>query len=79
MDPLLVDILSPLMALLQSEAAALNPESLPLVKRLSLVIHSVATVRGPKTVARFFPHMPGDVEPAVALLQLCKDNVRSSL
>ena len=39
-----------------------------LVQRVSRVLHAFATVRGYKTVVRFFPHEAKDVEPVVGLL-----------
>lgn len=38
------------------------------LQRTSRSLHTLATVRGAKTVLKFFPHEAADVEPCVALL-----------
>eukprot|EP00899_Mesostigma_viride_P006535 jgi/Mesvir1/15883/Mv02791-RA.1 len=42
------------------------------VRRVGRLVYVLASVRGHKTVVRFFPHNAADLEPAVALLCLCQ-------
>jgi tubulin-specific chaperone D len=39
------------------------------IHRTSKVLHAFATVRGAKTIARFFPHKARDLEPAIRTLR----------
>lgn len=58
----------PLAAVLRAQAHIGEEADMALVQRVSRVLHAFATVRGYKTVVRFFPHEAKDLEPVVALL-----------
>lgn len=58
----------PLAAVLRAQAHVGEEADMALVQRISRVLHAFATVRGYKTVVKFFPHEAKDLEPVVALL-----------
>jgi hypothetical protein len=49
----------PLAAVLRAQAHAGEAADMPLVQRAARLLHAFATVRGYKTVVRFFPHEAG--------------------
>jgi tubulin-specific chaperone D len=74
LEPYLENIVSPLMSLIQSktmELGAFTNELLDIIKPLCIIIYSLVTVCGYKSVIKFFPHQVSDLEPAVALLEKC--------
>ncbi|KAL6642849.1 hypothetical protein ACP70R_021030 [Stipagrostis hirtigluma subsp. patula] len=74
LEPYLENIVSPLMSLVRSktmELGAGTDEVLDIVKPLCIIIYSLVTVCGYKSVIKFFPHQVSDLELAVALLEKC--------
>ena len=68
LDPHLESWIAPLAGVIRDQAHLGEDADMALVQRVSKVLHAFATVRGHKTVVRFFPHEAKDLEPAVALL-----------
>ena len=68
LDPHLEGWIMPLAAVLRAQAHIGDDADMTLVQRVSRVLHAFATVRGYKTVVKFFPHEAKDLEPVVALL-----------
>ncbi|KAH6812160.1 ARM repeat superfamily protein [Perilla frutescens var. frutescens] len=84
LEPYLESIVSPLMAIVRSQTAELGTASneiLDLIQPICIVIYSLVTVCGFKSVIRFFPHQVSDLELAVSLLEKCHatTSVTSSL
>uniref|UniRef100_A0A0E0R173 Uncharacterized protein n=1 Tax=Oryza rufipogon TaxID=4529 RepID=A0A0E0R173_ORYRU len=74
LEPYLESIISPLMLLVRSktmELGACTDELLDIIKPLCIIIYTLVTVCGYKSVIKFFPHQVSDLEPAVALLEEC--------
>ncbi|KAF0928817.1 hypothetical protein E2562_010685 [Oryza meyeriana var. granulata] len=74
LEPYLENIISPLMLLVRSktmELGAGTDELLGIIKPLCIIIYTLVTVCGYKSVIKFFPHQVSDLEPAVALLEKC--------
>ncbi|XP_077235475.1 ARM repeat superfamily protein [Tasmannia lanceolata] len=74
LEPYLESIITPLMLIVRSktiELGATSDEILEVVKPLCIIIYSVVTVCGYKTVTKFFPHQVSDLELAVSLLEKC--------
>ncbi|AQK64747.1 Tubulin-folding cofactor D [Zea mays] len=74
LEPYLENIVSPLMSLVRSktmELGASTDELLDIIKPLCIIIYTLVTVCGYKSVIRFFPHQVSDLELAVALLEKC--------
>ncbi|XP_048530765.1 tubulin-folding cofactor D [Triticum urartu] len=74
LEPYLEDIISPLMSLVRSkimELGAATDELLEIIKPLCIIIYTLVTVCGYKSVIKFFPHQVSDLELAVALLEKC--------
>uniref|UniRef100_J3N3Z0 Uncharacterized protein n=1 Tax=Oryza brachyantha TaxID=4533 RepID=J3N3Z0_ORYBR len=74
LEPYLEDIVSPLMLLVRSKTMELGAganELLDIIKPLCIIIYTLVTVCGYKSVIKFFPHQVSDLEPAVALLEKC--------
>ena len=77
LDPHLEGWITPLAGVLRAEAHKGEDADMVLVQRTAKVLNALATVRGAKTVVKFFPHEARDLEPVVALLvrshdaQLC--------
>ncbi|KAG9452420.1 hypothetical protein H6P81_005324 [Aristolochia fimbriata] len=74
-EPFLEIMISPIMQLVRIktvELAASN-EVLEIIKPLCIIIYSLVTVCGHKTVTKFFPHQVSDLELAVSLLEKCHD------
>ncbi|XP_066373697.1 tubulin-folding cofactor D-like isoform X1 [Miscanthus floridulus] len=74
LEPYLENIVSPLMSLVRSktmELGAGTDELLDIIKPLCIIIYTLVTVCGYKSVIRFFPHQVSDLELAVALLEKC--------
>uniref|UniRef100_A0A0E0M9J2 Uncharacterized protein n=1 Tax=Oryza punctata TaxID=4537 RepID=A0A0E0M9J2_ORYPU len=74
LEPYLESIISPLMLLVRSktmELGAGTDELLDIIKPLCIIIYTLVTVCGYKSVIKFFPHQVSDLEPAVALLEKC--------
>jgi hypothetical protein len=59
LDPHLEGWIMPLAAVLRAQAHAGEAADMPLVQRAARLLHAFATVRGYKTVVRFFPHEAG--------------------
>ncbi|XP_072985032.1 tubulin-folding cofactor D isoform X1 [Typha latifolia] len=74
LEPYLESIISPLMSLVRSRTVELGTSSdelLNIIKPLSIIIYTLVTVCGYKSVVKFFPHQVSDLELAVALLEKC--------
>lgn len=74
LEPYLESIVSPLMLLVRSRTMQLGAavdELLEIIKPLCIIIYSLVTVCGYKSVIKFFPHQVSDLELAVALLEKC--------
>uniref|UniRef100_A0A0E0EZR5 Uncharacterized protein n=1 Tax=Oryza meridionalis TaxID=40149 RepID=A0A0E0EZR5_9ORYZ len=74
LEPYLESIISPLMLLVRSktmELGACTDELLDIIKPLCIIIYTLVTVCGYKSIIKFFPHQVSDLEPAVALLEEC--------
>ena len=67
LDPHLEAWIAPLAAVLRAQARLGDDADMILVQRTA-VLHAFATVRGYKTVCKFFPHEAKDLEPVVHLL-----------
>ncbi|PIN05322.1 Beta-tubulin folding cofactor D [Handroanthus impetiginosus] len=73
-EPYLESIVSPLMAIVRSRTAELgtaSDEILEVIKPICIIIYSLVTVCGYKSVIKFFPHQVSDLELAVSLLEKC--------
>lgn len=80
LEPYLESVVNPLMSLVQSKSMQLNSDTndiLDIIKPLCIIIYSLVTTCGYKSVIRFFPHQVSDFENAVALLEKCHN--RNSL
>ncbi|KAL6906534.1 hypothetical protein ACP4OV_004135 [Aristida adscensionis] len=74
LEPYLENIISPLMHLVRSktmEVVSGAEEVLDIIKPLCIIIYTLVTVCGYKSVIKFFPHQVSDLELAVALLEKC--------
>uniref|UniRef100_A0A0D9XLC9 Uncharacterized protein n=1 Tax=Leersia perrieri TaxID=77586 RepID=A0A0D9XLC9_9ORYZ len=74
LEPYLENIISPLMLLVRSKTMELGvgtDELLDIIKPLCIIIYTLVTVCGYKSVIKFFPHQVSDLELAVALLEKC--------
>lgn len=74
LEPYLENIVSPLMSLVRSntmELGAGTDDLLNIIKPLCIIIYTLVTVCGYKSVIKFFPHQVSDLELAVALLEKC--------
>jgi hypothetical protein len=58
----------PLTSVIRREAYRGSEADMVLVQRASRALHALASVRGYKTVVKFFPHEAKDFEPVVGLL-----------
>ncbi|KAL0725356.1 hypothetical protein Bca4012_039955 [Brassica carinata] len=73
-EPYLETIVSPLMLIIRSKASELDArsdESLDIIKPICIIIYTLVTVCGYKSVIKFFPHQVSDLELAVLLLEKC--------
>ena len=68
LDPHLEGWITPLAGVLRAEAHKGDDADMVLVQRTAKALNALATVRGAKTVVKFFPHEARDLEPVVALL-----------
>jgi hypothetical protein len=74
LEPYLESIVSPLMSLVRSKTMEIGTgtnELLNIIKPLCIIIYTLVTVCGYKSVIKFFPHQVSDLELAVALLEKC--------
>ncbi|CAL9204387.1 unnamed protein product [Musa hybrid cultivar] len=74
LEPYLERIITPLMSIVRSKAMQLrdsSDEALEIIKPLCIIIYSLVTVCGYKSVVKFFPHQVSDLELAVDLLEMC--------
>lgn len=78
LEPYLESVVSPLMHIVRSKstqlaaaAAAAADQVLDIIKPLCIIIYTLVTVCGYKSVIQFFPHQVSDLELAVALLEKC--------
>lgn len=74
LEPHLESIVSPLMHIVRTKTIELGIESgdiLEVIKPLCIIIYTLVTVCGYKTVLKFFPHQVSDLELAVSLLEKC--------
>jgi hypothetical protein len=69
LDSLLEDLIQPLTHALRAEATSLAGISVARVKAICRFLNVVVTVRGHKTVVKFFPHEALDLERALLVLQ----------
>ncbi|XP_022574223.2 tubulin-folding cofactor D-like [Brassica napus] len=73
-EPYLESIVSPLMLIIRSKASELDSRSdeiLEIIKPICIIIYTLVTVCGYKSVIKFFPHQVSDLELAVLLLEKC--------
>ena len=68
LDPHLEGWITPLAGVLRAEAHKGDDADMVLVQRTAKALNALATVRGAKTVVKFFPHEARDLEAVVALL-----------
>ncbi|KAK4476510.1 hypothetical protein RD792_015666 [Penstemon davidsonii] len=82
-EPYLESIVSPLMTIVRSRTTELgvaSDEILEVIKPICIIIYTLVTVCGYKSVIKFFPHQVSDLELAVSLLEKCHNtNVGTSL
>ncbi|XP_057805540.1 tubulin-folding cofactor D [Salvia miltiorrhiza] len=74
LEPYLESIISPLMAIVRSGTAELGTASneiVEVIQPICIIIYSLVTVCGYKSIIRFFPHQVSDLELAVSLLEKC--------
>ncbi|KAH7659511.1 Tubulin-specific chaperone D C-terminal protein [Dioscorea alata] len=74
LEPYLESIVSPLMLIVRSSTmklADVSDEALEIIKPICIIIYSLVTVCGYKSVIKFFPHQVSDLELAVFLLDKC--------
>ncbi|XP_022717392.1 tubulin-folding cofactor D isoform X2 [Durio zibethinus] len=74
LEPYLESMVSPLMFIIRSKTVELginSDEILQIIKPISIIIYSLVTVSGYKSVIKFFPHQVSDLEIAVSLLEKC--------
>lgn len=74
LEPYLESIVSPLMLIVRSKTIQVGVDSdeiLEIIKPLCIIIYSLVTVCGYKSVIKFFPHQVSDLELAVSLLEKC--------
>ncbi|XP_061363955.1 tubulin-folding cofactor D [Gastrolobium bilobum] len=74
LEPYLESIVSPLMYIIRSrtiELGVASDEILEIIKPICIIIYSLVTVCGYKSVIKFFPHQVSDLELAVSLLEKC--------
>ncbi|XP_027363984.1 tubulin-folding cofactor D isoform X1 [Abrus precatorius] len=74
LEPYLETIVSPLMNIIRSrtiELGVASDEILETIKPICIIIYTLVTVCGYKSVIKFFPHQVSDLELAVSLLEKC--------
>ncbi|KAH9316180.1 hypothetical protein KI387_024807, partial [Taxus chinensis] len=74
LEPHLESIVSPLMNIIRAKTIELGFETddiMELIKPLCIIIYTLVTVCGYKTIIKFFPHQVSDLELAVSLLEKC--------
>ncbi|CAJ1977590.1 unnamed protein product [Sphenostylis stenocarpa] len=74
LEPYLESIVSPLMNIIHSRTIELgiaSDEILEIIKPICIIVYSLVTVCGYKSVIKFFPHQVSDLELAVSLLEKC--------
>ncbi|BDA42087.1 probable tubulin-specific chaperone D [Coccomyxa sp. Obi] len=71
LDPLLAALVTPLSAVLRREANSESQPDLAAVQTASRFLWALITVRGHKTVVKFFSSEVADLEPVLALLLRC--------
>lgn len=74
LEPHLESMVSPLMLIVRTKAIESGIDTgdiLEVIKPLCIIIYTLVTVCGYKTVLKFFPHQVSDLELAVSLLEKC--------
>ncbi|KAK8961092.1 hypothetical protein KSP40_PGU019066 [Platanthera guangdongensis] len=74
LEPFLESIVNPLMSIVQSKSMQLTANIdgiLDIIRPICIIIYSLVTTCGYKSVIRFFPHQVSDLEIAVTLLEKC--------
>lgn len=74
LEPYLESIISPLMDIVRlrtGELGTVTNEIVEVIQPICIIIYSLVTVCGYKSVIRFFPHQVSDLELAVSLLEKC--------
>ncbi|CAL8461606.1 g1137 [Coccomyxa elongata] len=71
LDPLLATLVNPLSAILRREANSESKLDMAAVETASRFLWALVTVRGHKTVVKFFSSEVADLEPVLALLLRC--------
>jgi len=74
LEPHLESIVSPLMHIVCTKSIESGIESrdiLEVIKPMCIIIYTLVTVCGYKTVLKFFPHQVSDLELVVSLLEKC--------
>ncbi|KAJ3682191.1 hypothetical protein LUZ60_014764 [Juncus effusus] len=73
LEPYIEAIITPLMSVVRSTSIRLlnQPDQLlDIIKPICIMIYSLVTVSGYKSVVRFFPHQVSDLELAVSLMEI---------
>ncbi|XP_020211483.1 tubulin-folding cofactor D isoform X2 [Cajanus cajan] len=74
LEPYLETIVSPLMNIIRSrtiELGVASDEILEIIKPICIIVYTLVTVCGYKSVIKFFPHQVSDLELAVSLSEKC--------
>lgn len=83
LEPYLESLVTPLMDIIRSRTTELGTASddiMEVVKPICIIVYTLVTVCGYKSVIKFFPHQVSDLELAVSLLEKCHTkNVANSL
>ncbi|XP_051132533.1 tubulin-folding cofactor D [Andrographis paniculata] len=82
-EPYLEYMVPPMMDIVRSRTTELGADSdeiLEVIKPICIIIYTLVTVCGYKSVIKFFPHQVSDLELAVSLLEKCHNiNAATSL
>lgn len=82
LDPILADIIEPMMRLIQMfarKSTSQNEHAVPTpMSHIFEIIYNLCSVRGYKTVVRFMPHEAADMEPCVELLWFQNQGLESN-
>ncbi|KAJ7541816.1 hypothetical protein O6H91_10G078100 [Diphasiastrum complanatum] len=81
LEPHLEDIILPLTSILETATAKVRDASdldMDFVKRICMIIHTLVTVCGYKTVVKFLPHQAHNLEITVAILERCHQEFKVS-
>lgn len=82
LEPYLESIISPLMFIIRSKTiqpGVTTYEVLEIIKPLCIIVYSLITVCGYKSVIKYFSHQVSDLELAVSLLEKCHSEISVTL